>query len=228
MKETHILSVGGSIIIPSTGFNTKFLKKFRSLILQHVKKGTRFVLVIGGGKTAREYQEGGKGAQKLTSEELDWLGIYATELNARFVHMLFKGYVYKDIISDPRIEIKTNKPIIIASGWKPGFSTDFDAVLLAKNFGAKKVFNLSNIEYVYNCDPNKYKNAVKIKEISWTDFRRNIVGNVWKPGSNAPFDPIASKEAENLGLEVGIIKGTHLKEVHKALLNKKFKGTIIR
>jgi uridylate kinase len=226
-KEIKIISVGGSIIIPSTGFDTKFLKKFRDLILSHVKKGTKFVLVIGGGGTCRQYQDALSKTVKIDDKNLDWLGIYSTWLNADFVRLMFGEFAHKEVIKDPTKKIKTNKSIIIAGGWKPGWSTDMDAVLLAKNFGASEVINLSNIDYVYDKDPNKFKLAKKITKSDWKSFRKNVVGNKWNPGKNAPFDPIASKEAQKLGLTVAILKGTNLKEVDRAVTGGDFKGTLI-
>lgn len=226
-KKTKIISVGGSIIIPKTGFDIPFLKKFRKMILDEVKKGHRFILVIGGGATCREYQQAASKTIRMSKEELDWIGIHTTVFNANFVRMLFKEYAYKDVIQDPREKVKTNKPIIIAAGWRPGCSTDKDAVLLAKTYAASDVINLSNIEFVYDKDPNKFSDAKKIEQISWPAFRRDIVGNDWDPGKNAPFDPIASKEAEKMGLRVSILDGKNLREVRKVINDQYFQGTII-
>ena len=136
-KHPKILSVGGSIIIPKTGFNVPFLKKFRKLILDEVKKGEKFILVIGGGGTCRQYQDAARKAVPLSSTDLDWIGIHTTVFNANFVRFLFKDHAYKEVIQNPTKKVKTNKSIIIAAGWKPGCSTDKDAVLLAKTYGAK-------------------------------------------------------------------------------------------
>lgn len=226
-KNLKIISVGGSIIIPKTGFDIPFLKKFRTFILNEVKKGTKFILVIGGGATCRQYQQAAKKVTKLSNTDLDWIGIHTTIFNAQFVRFLFKDHAYKEVIRDPSHKIKTNKPIIIGAGYEPGHSTDMDAVLLAETYGAKEIINLSNIECVYDKDPSKYKNAKKIHEIDWKSFRKDIVGNSWDPGKNAPFDPIASKKAKKLGLKVSILKGTNLKEVKNVLQGKKFVGTTI-
>lgn len=226
-KKIKIVSVGGSIIIPKTGFDILFLKKFRSLILEQIKLGTKFILVVGGGATCRQYQTAAAKVTKLTQQNLDWLGIKSTVFNAEFIKTLFGDYAYKDVITNPTKKIKTDKSIILCAGWKPGCSTDKDAVLLAKTYGAKEVINLSNIEYVYDKDPRKYKDAQKIESIDWKTFRKKIVGNTWEAGKNVPFDPIASREADKLGLKVCILNGMNLVEVKKALENKKFKGTVI-
>ncbi len=225
-KDWKILSVGGSIIIPKTGFDIKFLKKFRKLIIERIEKGERFIIVIGGGATCRTYQEAAKAVTNQSSQDLDWIGIYTTIYNAQFVKSLFKDIAHKDVITNPNVKVKTSKSLIIAAGYKPGCSTDKDAVLLAKTYKAKQVFNLSNIDYVFDKDPNKYKDAKKITDISWSEFQK-IVGTEWDPGLSAPFDPIASLLATKLKLKVSILNGTDLKTVSNALSNKKFTGTVI-
>lgn len=223
----RIISVGGSIIIPKTGFDVNFLRKFRKLILSRVKKGDKFVLVVGGGATCRQYQNALTQVVKLPNKLLHQLGVYSTWFNAEFVKLLFGSHVYKDVVKSPTSKLITNKPIIISGGWKPGFSTDTGAVLLAKKFGAKEVMNLFDVDYVYDKDPRKFSDAKKIEKISWRDFRKNIVGYKWLPGKNSPFDPIASGLAQKLGLRVSIVRGTNLSEVQKALEGRRFKGTVV-
>ncbi len=222
-----IISVGGSIVIPKSGFDIDFLKKFRLLILGEVKKGSRFILVVGGGATCRVYQDAARQVVPLAEKDLDWIGIHSTVFNAQFVKFLFKGYAHDAVVTDPTKKVKTKKPILIAAGWKPGCSTDKDAVLLAKTYHAREVINLSNIEYVYDKDPNKFPDAAKIESITWHDFRRHIVGNRWEAGKSAPFDPIASQEAERFRLTIRIVKGTDLTRVKEALRGTLFTGTTI-
>ena len=165
----------------------------------------------------------------MTDNDLHWIGIHTTIFNAQFVRMLFKEHAYKDVITDPTKKIKTNKPIIIAAGWKPGCSTDTDAVLLAKTYNVKHILNLSNIKYAYDKDPNKFKNAKKIERMDWLTFRKQVVGMKaeFGPGGNAPFDPVASKMAHKQDIQVDILQGTNLKEVRNAINCKKFIGTTI-
>jgi len=225
MNKT-IISLGGSLIVPDE-IDTVFLKKFRELVLSHVKKGKSFFIICGGGKITREYQEASSEITKLTREDLDWLGIHSTRLNAHLLRTIFRKESHPNIVKNPTKKINLKKKILIAAGWKPGCSTDYDAVLLAKNFRIKTIVNLTDIDYVYDKDPKKHKNAKPIKQISWRKFRK-IVGDRWDPGMNVPFDPVASKEAEKAGLKVIILNGNNSKNLDDFLNGNRFKGTIIK
>ncbi|MBU0629035.1 MAG: UMP kinase [Nanoarchaeota archaeon] len=216
-----VISLGGSVIIPDE-VDTKFLKKFKKLIDKYSKKD-RFIIICGGGKLARKLQNEARKIKGTTHKDLDWLGIYATRINALTLKKLFK--VKKEIIIDPTEKIISDERVLIAAGWKPGFSTDYDAVILAKNIGASIVVNMTNVDYVYDKDP-KLGGAKPIKEIEWKMLRK-LVGSKWKPGLNMPFDPIASKEAEKLGLKAAIV-GKDIGNLERFLKGKKFKGTLVR
>ena len=220
------ISLGGSLIVPEE-IDSTWIKEFKSFIEKYIKKGYRFILISGGGKTARKYQNAAREIAGLTGDDLDWLGIHATRINAHLIRTIFRKLAHPEVIKNPHDKIKFKEKILVAAGWKPGFSTDFDAVLLAEKFNVKKIINLSNIDYVYDKDPKKHSDAKIIKDISWKDFRK-IVGNKWDPGLNAPFDPIASKRAQELGIEVAIMNGKNINNIEDYLDNKKFIGTIIK
>ncbi|MDP1760446.1 MAG: UMP kinase [Candidatus Woesebacteria bacterium] len=224
-KERIVVSVGGSLIVPDQ-IDTDFLTRFKVLILDKVEKGLTFSIIAGGGKTARRYQDAAHAVTPLSRHDLDWIGIHATRLNAQLLRNIFVGYAHSEVIHNPTVDIHADEPVIIAAGWQPGCSTDYDAVLMAKNLGAMRLVNLSNIDYVYGKDPKKYPDAKKIEKISWPEFR-GIIPDHWDPGLSSPFDPIAAKEAESLGLEVAIINGAKLEEFSNYLDGKPFIGTII-
>ncbi|PIR93227.1 UMP kinase [Candidatus Falkowbacteria bacterium CG10_big_fil_rev_8_21_14_0_10_43_10] len=224
---TYIISLGGSLIAPSAGIDWKYLKKFRGLIMEQIQKGNKFILVAGGGAICREYQRAAEKVVILSDEDKDWLGIHSTRLNAHLLRTIFFDVARPEIITNPAKKIRAQEAIIVAAGWKPGRSTDYDAVILAKRYKAKAVINLSNINCVYDKDPKEYKNARKIEKINWADFRK-IVGNKWIPGLNRPFDPIASQLAEKLKLQVVIMNGKKLGNFEKCLDSKKFQGTVIK
>ncbi len=224
-QERVIVSVGGSLIVPD-GIDTGFLALFKALILEKVQRGFTFSIIAGGGKTARRYQEAANSVTPLSRHDLDWIGIHATRLNAQLLRNIFVGYAHQQVIKNPTIDIEADEPIIIAAGWQPGCSTDYDAVLIAKNLGATRLVNLSNIDYVYDSDPKKNPRAKKIEKIRWADFRALLPAE-WNPGLSSPFDPVAAKEAEAIGLEVAIINGANLEEFSNYIDGKPFVGTII-
>ncbi len=228
--EKYILSVGGSLIIPNGGIDTEFLSQFSTFIRNQLAnhKNRQFFLVIGGGATARHYRDAGRQVvgHELTNEDLDWLGIHATRLNAHLMRTIFQDIAHAHIIEHYEIIRKVTEPVVIASGWKPGWSTDFCAMLLLEDYGATTILNLSNITKVYDKDPRNNHDAKPIDTISWEDFRK-IVGNQWSPGMNAPFDPIAAKKAQEIGARVAVLNGKDLPNVEKYLRGEKFVGTVI-
>lgn len=221
-----VISLGGSIIIPGE-IQTAFLKKFKEFILRYLKQKKRFVIVCGGGAIARKYQEAAGKITKVSDEDKDWLGVHATRFNAHLLRTIFKKEAYPVVLDSPHKPIQgKNHKLYIASGWIPGWSTDYDAVLLAHRFGAKKVINASNISYVYDKDISLYKNAKPIKDITWQKYRK-IIKSEWKPGMSAPFDPIAAKAAQKYKITVIVAKGTDLKNLDNIIKGRKFKGTVI-
>tara|TARA_B100000315_G_C14592797_1_gene596835 strand:- start:1858 stop:2529 length:672 start_codon:yes stop_codon:yes gene_type:complete len=219
-----IISLGGSLIVPEE-VDTIFLKKFYDTMIEFTKKGNRAIIIAGGGKTCRKYQAAAEKIVSVSQEELDWIGIATTRLNAQLLRTIFADAADHVVIKNPTNKITWKKSILIGAGWKPGCSTDYDAVLLAKNLNIKTIINMTNIDQVYDKDPKKFKDAKPIEHLSWDDMQK-IVGTKWSPGLNAPFDPVATKLSSSLGLKV-LILGKDLNNFKKALNNKEFKGTII-
>lgn len=226
-QEVVILSLGGSLIAPHS-IDVAFLKSFRKFIREQLKNSKRkFVIVTGGGHTSRQYRDAAISVSKSPSEHLDWIGIMATRINAELVLSVLYDFAYPTMITNPLIDSLPSKyRVIVASGWKPGWSTDYVAVTLSQRLHAHTLFNLSNIEKAYTKDPRKYASARPIDTISWKDFR-TLVGNAWTPGMNTPFDPIASKLAQASKIRVIIAHGKRFANIKKWLDMGKGVGTVI-
>jgi uridylate kinase len=228
--EKVVMSIGGSLIVPNGGIDTKFLINLNKFIRDELAKNPnrQFFLIIGGGKIARTYRDAGREVigHELTRDDLDWLGIHATKLNAHLVRTIFRDIAHPYIIKHYEIIRKAIEPVVVAAGWKPGWSTDYDAVLLCDDYNVKEMINLSNVAQVYNKDPNKNKDAKPIKKISWVDFRK-LVGDEWIPGMNAPFDPVAAQKAQELGIKVAILSGHDFDNLERYFKKQDFLGTIV-
>ena len=226
--ETIVMSVGGSLIVPQE-IDTVFLKKLKILVEDQIAHNERhFIIIAGGGKTARKYQEAARDITELEPDDLDWLGIHATRLNGHLLRTIFKDEAHPVMITNPEdiLDVPTSTPLVIAAGYHPGASTDYRAVQIAGHIGAKKVVNLSNTDYIYTADPRKDLEAKEIEDITWSEFRE-LVPEEWNPGLSAPFDPIAARAAEELGIEVASINGDDLRELANYLDDRPFVGTRI-
>jgi len=203
-----VLSLGGSIINPGE-IDISFLKKFKKFI-----SSEKFIVVCGGGAVARQYLSA---AGSLSRNNADKVGIAATMLNAGLVGHAFGVQAQ----SEPK---RSRSGIIVAGGWKPGNSTDYCAVMWAVKNKVKTVYNLTNIDYVHDKDP-KFKSAKPLKRLSWDEYLK-LVGK-WESGLHSPFDPVASRAAKKHNIKVVILNGKKLNNLHRALSNKSFVGTVI-
>lgn len=213
------------MIIPDT-VNAEFVKSFLAVVEERIKVGRRFVVVAGGGKTARVYQAGLKEIGITDPKALDWIGIYATHLNAEVLRLSFGTTAHPDILKDPEKKVPWKTPVLVAGGGFPGWSTDYDAIVLAERYGADTVVNISNIDYVYTADPKKDPNARPIPQITWTDLI-TMLPDKWVPGLSSPFDPVAARKAQKLKLTVSIVNGQSMADISRALDGLPFRGTVI-
>jgi uridylate kinase len=225
--ETIVMSVGGSLIVPDQ-IDTVFLSQLKNFIISETALGRRFIIIAGGGKTARRYQEAAANVGDMTAEDLDWLGLHATRLNGHLLRTIFRDLAHPVMITNPDdiLDVPKNLPLIIAAGYRPGCSTDYRAIQIANLVGAKKVINLSNTDYVYTDNPKTNPETEKIENITWSEFRK-LIPEEWGPGLSSPFDPVAAREAEKLGIEVAQINGSKISEVIKYVHNEDFIGTKI-
>ena len=227
MRKKIVFSLGGSLIVPGVGtIDTAFLKKFITLLKRFADQYD-FYLIVGGGRTARVYQQAARDLKITSHEILDGLGIATTRLNAALVKSACGVLAAKELIVDPEnIKIDKKAHVYVGGGWKPGWSTDYVAVKVAEKLGIKTVVNLSNIDYIYDQDPRNNPKAKALTDLTWAQFRA-LVGNKWSPGANLPFDPVACLLAEKLKLELVVMNGANMVELAKLLKGKKIKGSIV-
>jgi len=228
-----IISVGGSLIVPDGGIDHHFLSKLNLFIRNQVKKGRRFFLVAGGGRIARHYRDAGKKViGNIADEDLDWIAIHATRLNAHLLRTIFEDIAHPRIIENYDKKLfKWKEPVVVGAGWKPGWSTDYDAVKIAEDYGGKVILNLSNVDWVYDKDPIKYQDAKPIKKMTWTQMDelvgKELIDGKWVPGMSAPFDPIATKLAKKLNLTVIVANGKDFNNLENIIEGDSFKGTVV-
>ncbi|MEK7159142.1 MAG: UMP kinase [Patescibacteria group bacterium] len=225
MLKPIVISLGGSMLVPDK-INISYLKKFREFIKKNNSK-YKFYLVTGGGQTCRTYQAAAKNCCQASSDDLDWIGIRSTRLNAELLRSVLGDLAAEEIFLSPENLLKSKRNVFVGGGWQPGNSTDFIAVYLAVKIKADTVINLSNIDYIYDRDPHRDPGVAKpIKQIDWSGLRK-LIGNKWVPGSHRPFDQKACRLAEQKKIRVVFLNGAKLNNLDNFINNRKFKGTEI-
>ncbi len=224
MGRTWVLSLGGSLIAPDQ-VDTQFLGELGAL-LRELSVEQRFVVVCGGGAVARRYQ----GAyRQLTGsgndDAADWVGIAATRLNAELVKQMLGDVAGDDVVYDPSVPPSFTGRVLVAAGWKPGFSHDYDAVLLAEQLRADTLIKLSNLAQVYSADPKIYASATPYESLDWAGMT-DLMGDGWAPGSNLPFDPVATAHSARLRLKL-IVAGADLTNLRRILAGESYHGTTV-
>ena len=194
-KKVVVLSLGGSLIIPNN-IDVNFLRKFKAVLAKNSRK-YKFVVVCGGGSTAREYIHGLE-KEKLKRKEFHQglLGIASTRLNARFMTYFFGNDANKGIPHDMK-EVKNMLRIydIVFCGalrYAENETSDGTSAKLAKYFKTTFI-NLTNVSGLHDKNPKKFKNAKFISKITWKDFHKIATKQSFKPGQHFVLDQSASK-----------------------------------
>src|SRR3989344_638803 len=225
-KEVIVISLGGSLIIPDE-VDVSYLKKLKVVLKKHLKNYD-LIVVCGGGSIARKYISALR-EMKLSEHIQGLAGISATRMNARFMSYFF-GFEpdYGAPQSIRQIKKQLRKRGIVFSGslnYKTNQTSDSDAVLLAKYFNCKFV-NLTNVQGLYDKDPNKFKTAKLISRISWKDFSKMANKNAFKPGQHFVLDQKSSKIIMENKIPAYIV-GKDVKELDNFLKGENFRGTVI-
>jgi uridylate kinase len=222
--ETIIISIGGSVIL-SEDIDIKYYIKLARLF-EKLSKKYKIYIIVGGGKIARTYIKLGRKLD-LNEKTLDELGIIITRINAKLLSNIINNSNTK-IPETTDKAIKMRNKIIIMGGTKPGHSTDYVGTELASKTKSKKFIIATNVDGVYDKDPNKFRDAKKINKISADDLIKKY-GISWdSAGRNLVIDGPALKEIKHNKILTYVLNGKKLEELEKAILDKKFKGTIIK
>ena len=224
IMESIVISIGGSVLF-SGEVESDFFKKL-NLLLQNVSKNYKVYLVVGGGKKARKLIK--EGRQKgLSEEELDKIGIGVTRENAKSL----VDWLDNSNITIPKSTDEAkgmSEKIIVMGGTTPGHSTDMVGAELAEKTYASKFIIATNVDGVYDKDPNKFSDAKKYDEISIDELIEQL-GTDWKTaGKNTVIDGPALAIIHKARIPTFILNGKSLDELEKALFNKEFTGTKIK
>ena len=227
MSDVWVISLGGSLIAPDA-VDTKFVAGFCAAVEGFVAAdpALQFVVVCGGGAPARRYQEAYHALARTPEDAAaDWVGIAATRLNAELIKQLFGTLAPDAVVTDPTTVREMAAPVLVAAGWKPGFSHDYDAVIIAERLRAHRIVKLSSVGQICSADPRTDPTARAFDHLPWSELQR-LAGDRWHPGHHTPFDPIATARAATGSLTL-IVTGSDLANLRSIIDGGSFTGTTV-
>lgn len=222
--DSIVISIGGSVLL-SDEADVNFLKNFAKLLIKHSKK-YRIFLVVGGGRVAREYIRKGR-ELNIDENELDLLGIAITRVNASLITNILK-ISNREIPSKIEDAINLKQNIVVMGGTTSGHSTDFVGAELAQKTHSKIFIIATNVDGIYDKDPNRYPDAKQLKTIYIKDLISQYGTNWNSAGSNVVVDGPALKMIQEAQIQTIVINGKRLDQLENAILNKTINGTIIK
>jgi len=213
MKKKIVIKLSGSIFGMD---NVKVLKDYASFLVK-ISKICQPIVIAGGGHIARHYISHARssGADEST---LDELGIEISRLNAKLLIYTLKNKAY----SHPPTTLQEVKHavddglIVVAGGLHPGQSTNGTAALIAEKIKAELFLNATDVDGVYDMDPNKYKQAKKFKRIELKNLKNMLVHEDSVAGGYDLMDIVALKIIERSKINTQILKAD-IKLIEKAI-----------
>ena len=213
MKKRFVIKLSGQV------FSMDQTKKLKDYATFFVKKSKTYqpVIVAGGGKIARYFitHARGSGADEST---LDELGIEISRLNAKLLIYALKGKAYPHpptTLTEVKNAVDSGL-IVVAGGLHPGQSTNGTAALIAEKVKAVEFLNATDVDGIYDSDPNKNKKAKKFTRIDIRDLRNMLVREDSMAGGYDLMDIVALKVIERSKIKTRIIKAD-IKTIEKAM-----------
>ncbi|HSD05028.1 MAG TPA: UMP kinase [Nitrosopumilaceae archaeon] len=213
MKKRIVIKLSGKLF----GFeDSKILKDYASFLVR-ISKFCQPVIVAGGGKIARHYISHARssGADEST---LDELGIEVSRLNAKLLIYALQNKAYPH----PPTNLKEvshaadSGLIVVSGGLHPGQSTNATAALIAEKVHATVFLNATDVDAIYDSDPNKNKNAKKFRQIEIKKLRSMLVHQESIAGGYDLMDIVALKVIERSKIKTRILKAD-IKTLEKAI-----------
>ena len=178
-----LLKLSGEVLAGSKGhgFDFSVIEEISKEIKKVVETGTEVGIVIGGGNFWR-----GRSSGKMDRNKADSIGMLGTVMNAialsdTLIQCGVPAKVYSSVEMSPIAEIfrvenvmedlHAGKVTIFGGGTgNPFFSTDSAAALRAAQISADVIFKATNVDGVYDKDPNKFSDAKKYSELSQSEL----------------------------------------------------------
>jgi uridylate kinase len=220
-----VLRIGGSVV--ASPINTELMSKYAEMVRTLKKRGHEVAVVVGGGSLAREFIAVAK-KLGLNEQAQDEVAISVSRLFAQlFLKKLGDMSCSKVALTlDDAAECLSEGKIMVMGGLKPGITTDAVAALVAERVKADLLVKGTDQDGVYDKDPRKHANAVKLDRLSFDDLPKLFEENQHKAGMHQIIDPEAVKVLKRERVKLVVVNGFKPENVLAAVDGERV-GTVV-
>ena len=179
-----LLKLSGEALLgeKSHGVDPKRILAYSKEIKEIVDSGIELAIVIGGGNIFRGVYGASNGIDRV---QADYMGMLATVINGLALQSSLEDLKIQtrlqtafniEAVAEPYIKRKAvrhlekKRVVIFSAGTgNPFFTTDSAAVLRAIEINADVILKGTRVDGIFDIDPEKSKDAVKFKQISYDD-----------------------------------------------------------
>jgi len=207
--------------------NTELMGKYADLIKTVNEQGHEVAVVVGGGTLAREFIKIARDLG-LEMEAQDEIAISCSRLFAQLFLKRLGDIGCKKVATtlDEAVKCLDGGKILVMGGLKPGITTDTVAALVAERVCADFMVKGTDQEGVYNKDPRKYPDAVKLDSLSFEDLPKIFEESTHKAGIHQIVDPEAIKVLKRHRVKLVVFNGFKPENLLAAVKGEKV-GTVI-
>lgn len=223
--KTIVLSLGGSILVPS--LETNALASYAATLVRLAERFQVYV-VVGGGGEARRYI-GCARALGVDEATLDEVGILVTRLNARLLVAALGRAAYPRVpenYTDARVAGLSGR-IVVMGGVTPGQTTDAVAAVLAEEIGADLLINATSVPGIFTSDPKRDPTARRYETMTPGELLELVGRERMNAGSNTVIDLVAAKVVERSRCPMIVLEGRDPSRIEDAVFSGRFVGTIV-
>jgi uridylate kinase len=220
-----VLRIGGSVV--ASPVNTELMSKYTNVVRKLKEQNHEVAVVVGGGSLAREFISIAKNLG-LNMQAQDEIAISVSRLFAQlFLKKLGNLACNKVALTlDDAATCLSDGKIVVMGGLKPGITTDAVAALVAERVDGELLVKGTDQDGIYNKDPRKYPDAVKLDRLSFDDLQGVFSESQHKAGMHQIVDPEAVKVLKRKRVKLIVVDGFEPENILAAVKGEKV-GTVV-
>ena len=220
-----VFRIGGSVV--ASPVNTELMNQYVEVLKSVKAQGHDIVVVVGGGKLAREFI----GIARNLGLEMQAQDEVAISVSRLFAQLFLKKFgdlacSKVAVTLEEATECLAQGKVAVMGGLKPGITTDTVAALVAERVHAKLLVKGTDQEGIYNKDPRKHPDAVKLDHLSLDELQTVFSENQHKAGIHQIIDPEAVKALKREHVKLVVVNGFKPENILAAVRGEKI-GTLV-